>query len=213
MRAAAQLRCGFQPAHHCVPRGCGGGARQLPGAGRRDRGVRARAHHRHHRGSPALDPALQRFLAARGRSAAALLREYRRPHAETRAGQAPRAVPGRPAVSDVRPDRGIPFHLPASGRSRPAPRLHRQGRAERPHSRGTPGRHSLRCGRNRRTGACRGLRGAGLLARSGAHRATLPAFPEARPWPGMVPEQAVWSGDLVRRDSEGFCTSWAATTA
>ncbi|MGP3507351.1 acyl-CoA ligase (AMP-forming), exosortase A system-associated [Paracidovorax citrulli] len=28
--------------------------------------------------------------------------------------------------------------------------------------------------------------------------------PEARPWPGMVPEQAVWSGDLVRRDSEGF---------
>ena len=40
-------------------------------------------------------------------------------------------VPAGQAVSDVRPDGGLPQHLPAAGRGRPPARLHRQGHSQR----------------------------------------------------------------------------------
>ena len=65
-------------------------------------------------------------------------------------------------------------------------------------------RHAVRRRRARRTGAARRAGGAGLLERSGEDRRALsPAAGGAKPG-CVLPEIAVFSGDTVRRDEEGF---------
>ena len=78
---------------------------------------------------------------------AALLREHRRPHAPGDADQAARHLPPGTALPDVRPDRGLPLHLPRSRGGRPAPGLDRQGDPERRDPGRPAGRVALRAGR------------------------------------------------------------------
>ena len=58
--------------------------------------------------------------------ALSLFREYRWPHAAQHTHEPAYAAASRQAVSDVRPDRGLSGHLPATRRSRPQARFDRQ---------------------------------------------------------------------------------------
>ena len=112
-------------------------------------------------------------------------------------------LPSGEAVPDVRAHRGVPLDLPGPGRGR-----------RRPDSIGKAipnaeilvvrdGRHRMRSRRGGRARSSRRPGRARLLERSRAHRRAL------RPPPGRTmrvraPENAVFSGDLVKRDDEGF---------
>ncbi|CAA9379075.1 MAG: Long-chain-fatty-acid--CoA ligase, partial [uncultured Pseudonocardia sp.] len=90
-------------------------------------------------------------------------------------------VPPRAAPPHVRPDRGLPLHLPGAGAAGGAPHLHRTGRPRRRAvgaGRGAPGGGARRA---RRARAPRRLRVQGLLERPGGDR---PPFPHAVPVPG-----------------------------
>jgi hypothetical protein len=119
-----------------------------------------------------------------------------------------RAPPaGQQAVSDVRPDRSLPLDLPAAGRSRPAPRLDRQGDPQRRDPGAARGR--LACAANEpgelvHRGA---LVGMGYWNDPERPPNATNRCPPTRPGrdAGLVlPEIAVFSGDTVRSDEEGF---------
>ena len=200
-----ELRRRVQPAHHRLHRRRARRARQLPAAGRRRPPVREHARHRAHLRAAAVDPAgsSQEWPAEATRS----LRYF----ANT-GGRMPRATlarlraifPDAKPYPDVRPDRGVPLDLPRSRRGRPASRLDRQGDPERRDPRRPRGRVALRS-RARRASWSTAARSwpwaTGTIPERTAER--------FRPAPGREAgicstEIAVWSGDTVVKDEEGF---------
>ena len=109
-----------------------------------------------------------------------------------------------PPLPDVRADRGLPLDLPRPGRGRRPPGLHRQGDPQRRDPRRPPRRHAVRAGRAGRAGPPRPARRARLLERPGAHgRSGSGRLPGPRTGRAAA-ELAVWSGDTVVADDDGF---------
>ncbi len=115
-----------------------------------------RTHHRPRGRAAAVGPARRPALAGRrctehlryitnsgGAMPAATLRKLRD------------AAAADAGIPDVRPDRGVPLHLPAAGRDRQAPRLHGQGDSECGDPGRAPRRHALRAERAGRARASR----------------------------------------------------------
>ena len=106
--------------------------------------VRPAPGHRARRGAPAVDPAAAQNWPA---EATRHLRYF----ANT-GGRMPRPTltrlrelfPAGRALPDVRPDRGVPRHLPGPGRGRPPPGLDRQGHPQRRGAGGPARRHAVR---------------------------------------------------------------------
>ena len=178
-RSPAQLRRRLQPADHRVLGRGPRGARELPAARRRGPPLCAAPRDGAHLRPAALDPARRSGLAARGERRAALFRQHGRAHAQVDAAEAPRDLSQRPAVPHVRPDGGLPLHLPRPFRGGQPARLDRQGDPQRGDPRRTPRRDALRPGRAGRARSSRSARGPGLLERPGAHSRALQA--RARP--------------------------------
>ena len=205
-RAAAQLRLRLQPAHDRVPRGRERRADGLPVPARR--AERSSSSERI-TGLAAVPPvwiqlAELEWPATRHR-APALLHELRRRHADARRSTKLRAALAEDqALPDVRPDRGVPRHLPAARGGRPPAGVDGQGHPEYGGHGGATGRHPLRPRRTRRTRPARLPGGAGLLERSGQDRRALQARARASPRSLPITEMAVWSGDTVRMDEDGF---------
>jgi acyl-CoA synthetase (AMP-forming)/AMP-acid ligase II len=92
--------------------------------------------------------------------------------------------------------------------SRPtSARLHRQGDPQRRGAGAARGRHRVQRQRAGRTGPARRPRGDGLLERPRKTAERFKPLPDSAPGrqPGLVlPEIAVFSGDTVRRDEEGY---------
>ena len=167
--------------------------------------LRAARRHRAHLRAAAVDPARRPGMAGGGDASTALLRQHRRPDAAARRSIRLRAVfPRRrpflmyglteafrstyldPAEVDRRPD--------SIGKAIPNAEI-LVVRA---------GRHAVRPGRGGRAGASRRARGARLLERPGAHGRAVPAGSGPRRSVAGDARVAVWSGDTVVADEEGF---------
>ena len=137
--------------------------------------------------------------------APALLREHRRAHAARDAGRAARRRCRRrkPFLMYGLTEAFRSTYLPPDGGRSPAG-LDRQGDSERRDPGGARGRHAVRAGRAGRARASRRAGVAGLLERPGEDRRALQARCPAADAGLVLPEIAVWSGDTVRTDDEGF---------
>ena len=112
----------------------------------------------------------------------------------------PQAAP----LPDVRADRGVPLDLSRPGRGRPPPGLDRQGHPER-----RDPRRAARTARPATPGEHGELVHRGALVAQGYWNDPERTAERFRPLPGgptwrRRPELAVWSGDTVYRDEEGF---------
>ncbi len=208
-RAAAVLRRRPVAAHHRLPGRGSRGAAQLAAAARRVEGDRARARHRPHRGAAAVDPARRSssWPAPIDRTPA-LHCQHRWAHAARHPRPPARPAATDPALPDVRPHRSLPRHLPAAGGARPPPRLDRQGHPRRRGAGAARGRQ-----RNARPNEPGELVQRGALVAMGywndpertAERfRPLPAAAPGREAGLVLPEIAVFSGDTVRRDEDGY---------
>ena len=110
----------------------------------------------------------------------------------------------RGPLPHVRPHRGVPLHLPRPRRGRPPARLDRQGDPQRRDPRAAPGRHaSARPARRASSStAARWSRSATGTTRCAPPSATARSSSPGQEW--RTPEMAVWSGDTVVADEEGF---------
>ena len=137
-------------------------------------------------------------------AAPALLRQHRRPDAAGHARQAAGDLPAGQAVPDVRPDRGVPLHLPRSRpRSTAGPtRSARRSRTPRSWWSGRTARRAIRAKRANWFTAARWSRWATGTTRSARPSDSGRAPGRHADW--RTPEIAVWSGDAVVADEEGF---------
>ena len=112
--------------------------------------------------------------------------------------------PGAKPYPDVRADRGVPLHLPRPGRGRPPARLDRQGDPQR-----RDPRRAARTARRCEPGEEGELVHRGALVAMGYWNDPARTAERFKPAPGReagitTTELAVWSGDLVKADEEGF---------
>ena len=134
---------------------------------------------------------------------AALHHQLRRQDAASHAREAARIAAEDATVPDVWIDGSVSLDVSAARRAGAPTGVDGQGDPQcRDHGRAVR-RHALRCRRAGRAGPSRLAGLTRLLERSGEDRRTLQAG--ARADPALVlTEMAVWSGDTVRRDAEGF---------
>ena len=167
---------------------------------------RTRTHHRARRRAAAVGAARRAALA--GRRCAEHLRYITnsggampRRHA---ARSCARALPQTQVVPDVRPHGGVPLDLSAARRGRPPARTRSARRF--------PTRRSWSCARTARRAMPTSPASSCIAARwsrsaTGTIRQRPPSASSRRPGhdPGLVlTEMAVWSGDTVRTDEDGF---------
>ena len=203
--AAAVVRRRLQPAHDRVPRRRARRAAQLPAAARRAQRAASAS------GSPASPPCRRCTSSCRSWSGRTAIGEHLRYFANT-GGRMPRetlnALRQRAAedeaVPDVRPDRGVPLDLPAARGGRPPARLDRQGDPECRDPGAARGRHAS-ARPTSRASSCTAARwsawATGTIRRRPPSATSRCRGREA----GLVlPEIAVFSGDTVRTDAEGF---------
>ena len=206
--AAAVVRRRVQPAHDGLPRRRARRAAELPAAAGRAERARARSSVT---GLTAVPPLWIQLAAARtGRTSdrASTCATSPTPAGACRARRSTRcarALPRREAVPDVRPDRGVPLDLPAA-RARSTAGPTRSARRSR-----TP--RSWCCARTARPARPTSRASSCIAARwsawaTGTTRRRRPSASSPLPGPRRrrccMPEIAVFSGDTVRRDEEGF---------
>ena len=204
-RAAAQLRRRVQPADDRVRGRCPRRARQLPAAGRRRPAVRQAPGHRAHLRPAAVDPARRAGVATGGDRRACAT-------SPTRVGGCPRRrsassgaiFPPAEAIPDVWADRGLPLDLPRPCGGRPPARTRSARRSPTPRSSSfaRTARSATRARRASSSIAARSSRWGTGTTRSAPRRGSSPR----REGTARIctTETAVFSGDLVKRDEEGF---------